>query len=92
MLNKELKQGGSVQDILQITIYFFQTHTLDSCSSVCIRFYGKELRMMRPVRRTGSLLVNKNLVLSYIKSYLCAVVRSAIVLVHTTSYFIQVIV
>ena len=28
MLNKELKQGGSVQDILQITIYFFQTLTL----------------------------------------------------------------
>ena len=28
MLNKELKQGGSVQDILQITIYFFQTQTL----------------------------------------------------------------
>ena len=27
MLNKELNQGGSVQDILQITIYFFQTQT-----------------------------------------------------------------
>ena len=31
MLNKELKQGGSVQDILQITIYFFQTQTLLYC-------------------------------------------------------------
>ena len=29
MLNKELKQGGSVQDILQITICFFQPQTLN---------------------------------------------------------------
>ena len=28
MLNKELKQGVSVQYILQITIYFFQTPTI----------------------------------------------------------------
>ena len=37
MLNKELKQGGSVQDILQITIYFFQTQTSGKFDQVYIK-------------------------------------------------------
>ena len=34
--------------------------TLKFCSSVSIRFYGEDLRLKKPVRRTGSLLVKIN--------------------------------
>ena len=49
MLNKELKQGGSVQDILLITIYFFQTQTFQYLCAKCWNNLSADMRNLTDV-------------------------------------------